>query len=117
MIGGKILRGIFVGVDSTIEVKNYDLSQRETLKMDLGGLMERVKPRGLPREFCFVCNDEGLLVGLPENKIATKLYQYPYIAGNIVIFKEGFVNSGIDFVEMTDEDVEIILTVLDRIKD
>lgn len=110
------MKGIFVGTDNTIEIKEYSRPLFKSLKNDLGGSIERVKPRGLPGEFMFFCNEEGLLLGLPVNGLATFLYQYPVIAGNVVIFKEGYVTDGIDTVDMTDDEAKGIVEGLETFK-
>ena len=110
------MKGIFVGTDNTIEIKEYSQPLFKSLENDLRGSMERVNPKGLPDKFMFFCNERGLSLGLPINGIATYLYQQPIIVGNVVIFKEGYVIDGIDTVDMTDDEAKGIVEGLETFK-
>lgn len=66
------MRGVFVGTNGTIEVREYALPIHKSVGVDVGGYVERVKPRGLPEKYMFLCNEEGLISGLPRNGVATK---------------------------------------------
>lgn len=110
------MRGVFVGTNGTIEVREYELPIHKSVGVDVLGYVERVKPRGLPREYMFLCNEEGLISRLPRNKIATKLYQHEHIAGDVVILKEGMTREGINCINMTEEDARQMVELLKQIK-
>lgn len=102
---------------SIAEVKNYEGMVHEAIKEDIGGFMELVYPnlKKFPKNFVFFCNEEGKLLNLPINYIATKIQCNPndIIVGNVVIFKEGKDENGeIDVVDMTKEDQDMILKFL-----
>lgn len=88
------------GVVITTDNKVYPVELSEPLfqgaKEILGGYMEHVWPGGLKRPYCLLCNEEGLLMGLPMNAYGSFLYRTQIhgspIVGNIIIMKDGYEN-------------------------
>lgn len=103
------MKGYVFNTDAEMYVKDFDAPLYKSLGKEVGGYIEIVHPKGLPEPLCFVCNEEGLLHGLPLNAFASVLYGtldhgHP-IVGNIVIMREGFVDGEPDLVGLTDEDM------------
>ena len=77
-----------------------DVYSSDKVRQNIGGLMEvfyRFQLNG--NDYEVICNDEGLLMSLPENLTGSCLYG-DLIVGNIVIVKVGFVDGEPDFVGM-----------------
>lgn len=115
------MKGFVFTTDERMYVKDFDAPLYKTLGAEVGGYIEIVRPKGLPEPLCFVCNEEGLLHGLPLNAFASVLYctldhGHP-IVGNIVIMREGFVDGEPDLVSLTEEDIVQIRALADEISD
>ena len=113
------------GVVITTDNKVYPVELSEPLfqgaKEILGGYMEHVWPGGLKRPYCLLCNEEGLLMGLPMNAYGSFLYRTQIhgspIVGNIIIMKDGYENGEPDIVGLTHEEAaEISKQATDWIK-
>jgi hypothetical protein len=84
-------KGIILYADGEIEEINYD-GNYEKLCSIVDGYIQLVS-FGDKDYFCY-CNEEGKLIGCPENHIATSLWYNSgqriligdYIAGNVVFF-------------------------------
>lgn len=87
---------------STREIEVENGSMLKGLQEIVGGGIEVVHPRRMERPLCFVCNDEGLRLGLPINAVGSHLYgtdQHGHpIVGDIAIMREGFRNGEWDLV-------------------
>lgn len=106
------MKGVVFTTNNEMYVKDFGKPLYETVGKEVGGWIEIVRPKGLSRPFCLVCNEEGLLHGLPMNAFGSVLYGtqkhgHP-IVGNIVIMREGMVDGDVDFVELTDNDIRRI---------
>lgn len=103
------MRGIVITTDLTMETKDFGQPLYKTVGEAVGGWIEIVHPKGLPRPLCFICNEEGLLKDLPMNAVGSLWYgtlQHGCpIAGNIVVMKEGMTDDGPDIVGLTDGDI------------
>ena len=78
----------------------------------LDGPMEIVHPRGLPRPYCMIVNEEGLMHDLPLNEVGsvwygTHIHGQP-IVGNIIIMKEGFRDGEWDLIGLNGRDIGLI---------
>jgi hypothetical protein len=71
--------------DGTQEPIDTPVSLEEAQKV-VGGYVERVCPRRTPGVI-FLCNEEGLIRGLPLNMHGVELYGGP-IAGDIIVFRD-----------------------------
>lgn len=79
----------------------------------VGGYIEIVRPRLLPRDWVMVVDDEGKLKDYEINALGTILYHSPWdtINGDIVLVREDMVpdDEGFmvpDLVSLTDEEAE-----------
>lgn len=64
----------------------------------VGGLIQVVNPKGLPKPFCMIVNEEGRLRNLPFHPIAsfwygTQMHGQP-IVGTVVLLKEALNAEG-----------------------
>ena len=109
------MKGLAINTENKMQFKDYSTPVLNSISKEVDGYIEIVRPKYLPEGFCMVVNDEGLLRNLPLNQIACFLYGTPEhgqpIVGNVVILREAFVDDGLDFVDMTDND-QTTLTAL-----
>lgn len=114
---------ITVSTDNEIQLHDNgkEIIELEPLQEAVGGWIEIVHPEGLelicknelgnPRyidSLCFVCNEEGLIIGLPWNDIASMLYG-GNIAGNILICG----TCGEELVGLNKKDAEKVLRFIE----
>ncbi len=107
------MKGIVVTTDNSIFVQEFGEPLYKTVGEVVGGYIEVVHPMGLPVPYCMIVNEEGLLMGLPENALGCALY-YTWrhgnpIVGNIVVMKEEFRNGDRDITGLSDEEAGVFL--------
>lgn len=96
--------GIVVTTENEVYTKEFSRPLYESAGKVLGGWVEHVLPRGLPRPLCMLVDDEGLLKDSPKiNVIGTYLYGSP-IAGNIIIMQDGIHEGEPDIVGLSEEE-------------
>lgn len=117
------MKAITISTDSVIAV--VDVPHNGTplynqIRKAVDGHFENVYPRRLPPGYVMIVNEEGRLINLPENPIASYLYQTDIhgepIVGNVIILKLGIYDGECDVVGMTDADVAKIKEILSKIK-
>ena len=111
------MKGIVLTTDEKMFVKDFAAPLHESLGEAVGGYIEVVHPRGLDRPYCFVCNEEGILMDLTMNIIGSLWYGtlehgHP-IVGNIVVLKEGMTDDGPDIVGLEEDDIRKIKKIVD----
>lgn len=113
---------IVIRADETISLEDIEIkngSMYDGLKNIVGGYIEVVHPMYLPAPFVLVCNEEGLLKGLPFNIDASALYGFQHhgnpIVGDVAIMREGFRGGEPDLVGITDEDINSIYKSLEAV--
>ena len=83
----------------------------------VSGHIEIGRPAGLPDPFIMIVNEEGLLLGLALNSIASILYGVMQhgqpIVGNVVIMKEGIVDGEPDIVGLDPEDIKAVSYIIE----
>lgn len=99
---------IVVKTNNTTEVKEFSLPLYQSLGEAVGGYFEVVRPRCMPKGYCFVCNDNGHALQLSLNLIASALYGHGPVVGDIVICLEGFTEEGPDFIAIDDKEFDFI---------
>ena len=81
----------------------------DDLQKIVAGWIEVVHPVRLPDPYVLVCNEEGKIIGLPNNRACSLLYGCDKhgipMEGDIIVMKEGFVNGEPDIIGLTDEDI------------
>lgn len=103
------MKGVVFIPDQKMYTKDFGQPLYKTVGEVVDGWIEVVHPRGLEHPFCFICNEEGLLRGLPLNPIGSLWYgtlQHGHpVVGTIVVMKEGKTEEGLDIVGLTDKDI------------
>lgn len=115
------MKGIVFTHDEKMFVKEFTQPLYKSVGEVVGGYIEVVHPIGLKDPLCFICNEEGLLEGLPLNPIGcvwygTARHGHP-IVGNIVVMKEGITDDGPDIIGLTDEEIAQIKTRAAEVSD
>lgn len=100
-------KGVVFTTEETMQVKAFGQPLYKDLTPVLDGYMEIVRPRGLPRPFVMLVNEEGRLMGLPINPIGCYWYQSEVdpIVGNLVIMKEGMRCGEPSILGLTDKEI------------
>lgn len=101
-------KGVVITTDNQVYETEFQEPLFQGAKKILGGYMEHVNPGGLKRPYCLLCNEEGLLMGLPINAYGSFLYRTDIhgspIVGNIIIMKDGYEDGEPDIVGLSDEE-------------
>ena len=71
------MKGIVVTPDIELTVQDFSEPLYKSVGAVVGGCIEHVHPKGLPRPYCLICNDNGLALELPINYIGSLLYGTP----------------------------------------
>ncbi len=91
----------------------------DTLSNAVGGLIEIVRPVGLPKPYVMLVNEEGLCLELPINNLGCQLYgtimHGAPIVGNICFVTEGWVNGEPDLIGLTDEKLKALCTFIETV--
>ena len=108
-----MMKGIVITTDNKVGVRQFGLPLYKTVGKVVGGYIEIVHPKGLPKPYIMIVNEEGLLRDLPLNKTGGFLYQtyihgYP-IVGDIVIMKIEESSDGPDVVGLSDSDIQRLM--------
>lgn len=107
------MKGIVITTDGSVSVKDFEKPLYKTVGAAVGGYIEIVHPRELPRPYLMIVNKAGLLQNLALNGIGSVLYGTPAhgqpIVGHIVIMKDGFVNGEPDIVGLDDKEIHEML--------
>lgn len=105
-------KGVVITTDDKVYTAELSTPLFEGAKEILGGYMEHVLPRGLESPYCFLCNEEGLLMGLPINAYGSFLYRTHVhgnpIVGNIIIMKDGYEDGEPDIIGLSDDEAAAI---------
>ena len=113
--------GLVITVDGKMYKKDFAAPLYDSVNEVTGGrYMGRVQPALLPRPFCILIDEEGLLKKNPvPNVVASMWYNgWPHvIVGNIVVMKTGWTSSGRDIVGLTDEECNQIINLVYEMTD
>lgn len=107
------MKGIVITTENKMFVRDFGEPLYKTLGEVVGGFIEHTRPMALVDPYCMIVNEEGLLQGLPENKVGCALYGTPFhgnpIAGTIVIMKGGINDDGEqDIVGLDEIDIDYL---------
>lgn len=87
-----------------------------SLQEQIGGYWEIVRPRNLPKPYCMIVDEEGMLKGLPINFVGSYLYDSHNhgtpIVGNIIILREEDTPEGRDLIGLNGRDFEILSQII-----
>lgn len=101
---------LVVNTKNEIRRVEYDPPHYDVIKEAVGGWYEHVHPMGLERPYSMMVNEEGLLLGLPLNRLGSELYGTPRhgqpIVGDIVFLKDGYDGGEPDVVGMTEDEAQ-----------
>lgn len=101
---------LVVNTKNEIRRVEYDPPHYDVIKEAVGGWYEHVHPMGLERPYSMMVNEEGLLLGLPMNRLGSELYGTPKhgqpIVGDIVFLKDGYDGGEPDVVGMTEDEAQ-----------
>ena len=101
---------LVVNTKNEIHRVEYDPPHYDVIKEAVGGWYEHVHPMGLDRPYSMMVNEEGLLLGLPMNRLGSELYGTPKhgqpIVGDIVFLKDGYHEGEPDTVGMTEDEAQ-----------
>ncbi len=101
---------LVVNTKNEIRRVEYDPPHYDVIKEAVGGWYEHVHPMGLDRPYSMMVNEEGLLLGLPMNRLGSELYGTPKhgqpIVGDIVFLKDGYHEGEPDTVGMTEDEAQ-----------
>ena len=101
---------LVVNTKNEIRRVEYDPPHYDVIKEAVGGWYEHVHPMGLDRPYRMMVNEEGLLLGLPMNRLGSELYGTPRhgqpIVGDIVFLKDGYDGGEPDVVGMTEDEAQ-----------
>ena len=85
---------LVVSTKNEIRRVEYDPPHYDVIRKAVGGWYEHVHPMGLDRPYSMMVNEEGLLLGLPLNRLGSELYGTPKhgqpIVGDVVFLKDGY---------------------------
>lgn len=108
------------------EMLTVDIAGLDEMQEQVGGFIQIVRPYGFceldvpdSKSLIMIVNEEGKLLDLEVNEIATDLYESycDSIAGDVLIMAEGFVDGEPDIVGLTDEQVANLLLELNLLLD
>ena len=92
---------IAILIKTTDEVEIIDIvaggidEELRAMQGFVGGYIEHVRPRGLPRPYCMIVNEEGLVHELPRNSAASALCDgIAPIVGDVLILKDDIDENG-----------------------
>lgn len=104
--------GLCVTIDNEMSKVEYDAPHYDIIRKAVGGWYEHVHPMGLKRPYCMMVNEEGLMLGLPVNRLGSELYGVRRhgqpIVGNVIFLKDGYHDGEPDTVGMTEEEVQAL---------
>lgn len=101
---------LVVNTKNEIRRVEYDPPHYDIIKEAVGGWYEHVHPVGLDHPYSMMVNEEGLLLGLPMNRLGSELYGTPRhgqpIVGDVVFLKDGYDGGEPDVVGMTEDEAQ-----------
>ena len=102
-------------ITSDCIVTEIDIKEplHKTIREELGGYLETVRPRRVPFPLTMIVDEEGLLKDLPLNPIGCYMYEtdkhnHP-IVGDIIIMREEMTNDGIVLIGLEQSHIEDLL--------
>lgn len=107
-------KGIFIETSGNITLKELGTDKRigiDVLQEAVGGVFDVCYPQELPEDYHFYCHDEGLLIPLPNNLLASLLYGGT-IAGDILILKDQYSPYGRNSEGLEKSDFDKLIPLL-----
>ena len=94
-------RGVVLGTDGSVHVQLFEEPLYQTIGKVVKGWTEIVRLPGEP--YVLIVNEEGLLLDMPVNAIASMLY-HETIVGPAVIMRVVMTDEGPDIAGLADDD-------------
>ena len=113
------MKGIVITPDGGTSVQDFAEPLYKTVGAVVGGLIQVVRPQGLPEPFRMVVNEEGRLKKLPFHPVASFWYgtQTQPIVGTVVLLKEALNDEREpDLFGLDGADVCILMGVIEKAK-
>ena len=106
-------------VDVMEAAEKYSDALLKQMQNEVKGYIECVYAPRLGINYMMIVNDEGMLIDLPVNAVASYLYGADehggYIFGNALIAKNDWVDDGeLDVVAVPDEEVDELLGMIKK---
>lgn len=114
-------KGVVIRPDMEVSVQEFPKPLFKSVGAVVGGIVQEVRPKGLPRPYLMAVNDAGLLMKLPFNPIGsfwygTQRHGSP-IVGNVVLLKEGLnEDCEPDWFTLDDADIEKLMSEIEKAK-
>lgn len=115
------MKGVTVSTDNTVSIIDIPRNGSplyEIIHETVGGWYENVHPRRLARKYVMIVNEEGKLLHLPTNAIASYLYETDKhgepIVGNVIILKMGVYQGEADVIGMSYDEAVAVMTNLTK---
>jgi hypothetical protein len=109
------MKAIKITADDVISVVDIQEPTLKGMQEHVEGNIQTVRPEVYNRlnvpdydSLIIICNEEGGRLGKEFNYIASDLYDYDVIVGDILIMAEGIANGEPDIVGLTDEQVQAL---------
>jgi len=114
------MKGIKIPTVGAYEVIELSDPLYKSVQEVIGGYAELVNPRGLPRPYCMMVDEDGTRNKKPANPVASYLYESQIhgqsIVGDVVILKIDDTPDGADTVGLSDDDISILTQFISEIK-
>lgn len=108
--------GIVITPELSVSKQEFGEPLHRTIGKAIDGHLEVVHPMLLPRPYCMIVDEEGLLKEKQMNPFASVLYGYVAhgqpIVGTVVLMKEGIRDGEPDIVGLDEEDIKTIINPL-----
>ena len=110
-----MLKGILIKTDNTYQVVEYE-DTLETLQNYVGGYIEYVNitsyfSKEKDIDIDMIVNEEGKIIDLEYNELASIFYPYDYIAGDALVVATKYG----DNISLSDKQIEEIIETIERI--
>ena len=113
--------GLVITTDGKMYKKEFTRPLYRSIGEVTGGrYMEHVCPVLLPRPFCILIDEEGLLKEDPVVNVIGSLWYNAWpnmIVGNIVVMKDGWCNGERDILGLTKEECDAIINLVYEMSD
>ena len=108
-----MMKGLVITTDTRVYPQVFEEPLYKSVGDVVQGWIEVVHPQGLPHPLCLICNEEGLLLDLECNAVASEWYgcreHGQVIVGNVVVMKEGYREGEPDIVGLSEDEIDVVL--------
>ena len=101
------------GETSVVDVPENGKRLYAIVRKVIGGYMENVYPKGLPKGYVMIVDEEGKLKDKPVNDTGSYLYRShvhgDFIVGDVIILKLGTYKGEHDIVGIPDDEIDALM--------